>query len=162
MYSVRVIDATKELQRARKRLANLFTQREDLEIEIARQRRKIAAWFDLCEPQPEGGYIERGFEGPTDACRTVLRAALGKRLTVAEVQRDLERFRYLASYATISTTLKRLVDAEEVAMEKMEGEIRFGWVGPNYGASRSLANRFADMDRDKARAADIRRARGKG
>jgi len=103
-----------DLEEARQKLADLFRQREALEVKIARQQRNVAALATLADESEEADVIlEMNMGGLTEACCTVLRAAGVRGLTPLEVRQELRNFHfpiddYKSAIASIHTVLKRL------------------------------------------------------
>jgi len=152
-----------DLQQARIVLRKLMDRREQLETEIAKQRRKVAGLAVLNE-QKEGDnsvITELNLDGLTNACRSVLRAAGPRGLTPTELRNGLKELRfpiqnYQNSMAAVHTILKRLESYKEVRAgirDVYDGkdDSVYQWIGPQFGASRSLANLFADAERDERR-----------
>lgn len=138
-------------------------RREKLEVEIAKERRKVAALSDL-NNQSEGGNdmtLELDLGGLTNACRCALRAAGPRGLTPTELRDSLKQLRFpIQKYencmAAVHTILKRLESYEEVRIgirDVFDGkdDSVYQWIGPQFGVSRSLANLFADAKRDERR-----------
>jgi hypothetical protein len=135
-------DYRKDLQLAREELANLLVSREQTEIEIARQKRKVAALVELCG-EGEGdeptniAVVRAGLElgGLTDACRTAMRSSRKQWMTISEIQEALKELgfpldKYKAPTASITTTVNRLVEAGEVEVDKRPGGAsEYKWVG---------------------------------
>jgi hypothetical protein len=156
-------DYARDLAKARKALAELLRRREELEVQIAKQRQTVAALAVLCKHIPERSNMmaEIDFGGLTDSCRAALRAAGPQGLTPPELRASLRRMNfpvdeYSNALATIHSVLKRLEGYKEVRVaihDRHEGRNLsvYQWIGPTYGASRSLANSFADADRDERR-----------
>jgi hypothetical protein len=151
-----------ELAHERKALGELLHQREELATKIAKQQTRVAALASLCEHSEEVGEItEMDLGGLTNACRTAFRVAGNRGLMPTEVRSALEQLRFpIRSHknilASIHTVIRRLEHAGEV--RKAIHDIRNGadksvyqWVGPNYGASNSLANQMSDAERDRVR-----------
>lgn len=139
---MRTTEYIKELQKAREELAQLIRKREDIEVDIARQKRKVAAWAEVCD---EGEVTESSnalamaigldLGGLTDACRTAMRSSRKEWMTVTEIQEALKELgfpleKYKAPIASITTTVNRLVDGNEATMEKRpNGANEYKWVG---------------------------------
>ena len=97
----------------------------------------------------------------TDACRSELRAAGPRGLTPTELRDSLKRIafptdKYKSIVAAVHTILKRLESYKEVRRaihDTHQGRDQsvYQWIGPNYGASRSLANLLGDVERDRQR-----------
>jgi len=196
------VDTKQELKQAINKLANLLNKKELIESEIAKQRRKVAAWQELCATDNDNaldvGLIACGnafkdsvldLGGLTEACRTVLRGSRIEWMTITEIQSELKQLgfaleKYKAPAASITTTINRMVESKEVAVslpdetemyeprnaddlrkfanlparekitqavarssERVATKTKYKWIGPNYGAPRSLANLIADRDR---------------
>jgi hypothetical protein len=154
-------DYERDLAKSRKLLAELLQEREELEVQIAKQRQMVAALAVLCDDKRSKTMHEIDFGGITESCRAALRAAGPRGLTPPELRTSLRRMNfpvddYSNALATIHSVLKRLESYKEVRVaihDRHEGRDLsvYQWVGPSYGASRSLANSFADADRDKRR-----------
>jgi hypothetical protein len=136
----------KELKKAREELATLLRKREDIEVKIARQRRKVAAWSELCD---EGEYnndaanalaervglTEMG--GLTEACRTAMRGSRKQWMTVAEIYTALKELgfpldKYKAPEASITTTVNRMTGGDFAEVERSNnigGPITYRWRG---------------------------------
>src|ERR1022692_4728148 len=97
------VDVSKEFAKAVNELGTLLNQKEALEVEIAKQRRKVAAWQELCAAEDDAtldpglkacsdafleGLLDLG--GLTDACRTVLRGSRKEWMTATEIQAGLK------------------------------------------------------------------------
>ncbi len=101
MYSSSImadVNTSEQLEKARKELADLIVKREQIEIEIAKQKRRVAAWSELCE---QGEFAEVPLDldlgGLTEACRTVLRSSRKEWMTTADIQRDLRELGFRLS-----------------------------------------------------------------
>lgn len=157
-----MVDANNELKKAIEKLADLLTQKERLEDEVARQRRKVAAWRELCDAEQDRD-VDVGMKacsdaftaailnlgGLSDACRSVMRSSRKEWLTITEIQTGLKEIgfsldAYKAPYASIATTVNRMADGENaevvVARRTNPGATEYKWVGAQYGAQNSLAN----------------------
>ncbi len=132
-----------DLRLSRDELADLLRERERIEIEVARQRRKVAALAELCDEgtgdEPANSIAMRdglGLGGLTAACRTAFRASRKERMTIAEIQKVLKELgfplaKYKAPAASITTTVNRMVEAKEVEIEKHpRGGSKYRWLGP--------------------------------
>src|ERR1035441_1953872 len=122
------IDVKSELHEAITEMASLLDQKERLEVQIAKQRRRVAAWQALSAEEGEdeasafpGGaaqtVVDNIFkeEGLSDACRTVLRGSRKDWMTITEVQAGLKELgfpleKYKAPYASITTTVNRMAE----------------------------------------------------
>ena len=152
-----------DLRKARDVLRDLLERMEQLEVQIARQRRKVAALAVLGEQSGKGDDVttELRLDGLTSACRSALRAAGRRGLTPIELRASLRQLNfpidvYQNSLAVIHTILKRLESYKEVRaaihdVHDGRDDSVYQWIGPQFGASRSLANLYADAERDKIR-----------
>lgn len=131
----------KDFDEAKQCLDDLLKQREELEVSIAKQKRKVAALAQLCEDN-EGIAVDPKLDlgGLTDACRTVLRASRKEWMTIGEIRTALEDIgfpihKYRAIAASITTTVNRLVEAHEARDARISGDGRvYKWIGPAFGA----------------------------
>ncbi len=144
----------KDLKQAREDLADLLANREQIEIEIARQKRKVAALSELCDESELGDGVNEALQslgldlgGLSDACRTAMRASRKEWMTITEIQESLKELgfpldKYKAPTASITTTVNRLADNNEVIVEKrLGGASEYKWVGQN--VPNTFAERFA-------------------
>jgi hypothetical protein len=130
-------DYFKDLKRATKELAGLLANREQIEIEIARQKRKVAALSELCNEDEIVDLVpslELG--GLTEACTTALRGTRKEWLTTTEILAALKELgfqlgHYKAPIASITTTVNRLVEDGVVVADKRlgAGATEYKWVG---------------------------------
>lgn len=118
-------------------LNQLIASREELEGEIARQKRKVAALRELVGAEA-GWEAAKLAHGLTDACRTVLRAA-GRPLLPVEVKEGVERLgvspqeNLLASVYTVLRRLKLANQVIEVEAHRNPGGsavMGYSWAGP--------------------------------
>lgn len=142
-------------------LRDLLNRREELEVAIAKQRQKVAALAARNDPGKSNDDMARELNlgGLTNACRSALRAAGSRGLTPTELRNGLKELRfpiqdYENGIAAVHTILKRLESYKEVRIairDVYEGrdDSVYQWIGPQFGASRSLANMMADADRDE-------------
>jgi hypothetical protein len=151
-----------DLNHEREMLVDLLSQRERLEKKIARQLTRVGALAALSEEgEGVGEIMETELGGLTNACRVAFRAAGNRGLMPTEVRGALEQLRFPTRthkniLASIHTVIRRLEESREI--RKMihdkhdeQDDSVYQWVGPNYGASNSLANQMADSDRDRSR-----------
>src|SRR5271166_4384932 len=125
MYTpIMVTKYSVDLKREREILAGLLREREETEIKIARQKKRVAALAELCE---ESEFAEQAIDlnlgGLTDVCRTAMRAARKEWMSIAEIQETVSELgfplnQYKAPAASITTTVNRLVDAGEVEAKR--------------------------------------------
>ena len=153
----------RDLEEATMELGALTAQREDLEVKIARTKRKIALLSQLCDETDTLAPIpDLDLGGLTDAVRTALRASRKGWVNTTEIMNGLRELgfpldKYKAPMASITTTVNRLVEAGYVEINRLPtpGASEYRWVGPNWGAPRSLANQIADYDQDRDRGKHI-------
>lgn len=150
-----------ELKHEREQLGDLLRQREELETKIAKQLTRVAALSSLSDEGGGGKMMETELGGLTNACRVAFRAAGDKGLIPTEVRSALERLQFpIRSHknilSSIHTVVRRLLEAGEIRkaihdIHDGRDESVYQWALPSYGASNSLANQFADTDRDRVR-----------
>lgn len=150
------MDTRKELEKATEKLKHLFEQRERIEVEIARQQRKVAAWAELCNDSAYTEALDLRLGGLSHACRTALRGSRKGWMNTTEIMTALRELgfplqKYKAPMASITTTVNRLVEAGEVDVNRRPnpGATEYKWIGQGWGAPGSLANMIADYERDK-------------
>src|SRR5207253_6138020 len=85
-----------DLRKARDVLRDLLERMEQLEVQIARQRRKVAALAVLGEQSGKGDDVttELRLDGLTSACRSALRAAGRRGLTPIELRASLRQLNF--------------------------------------------------------------------
>jgi hypothetical protein len=129
-----------EVEEAREELASLFKQREELEVRIAKQQRRVAALATLVDESEQSDQIlELNLGGLTDVVRSALRAGGPRGLTPMEMRTRLSQLsfptnEYKNFMASLHSVIKRLVDAGEVRtiiFDKHEGRDGsvYQWVG---------------------------------
>jgi chromosome segregation ATPase len=149
----------RDLERAMESLARMLEQREELEVQIARTKRKIALLSQLCDetdtlaPVPD---LDLG--GLTEACRTVLRASRKQWMTIAEIQAGLAELgfpleKYKAATASITTTVNRMVESKDVvenSSTSSEDATEYKWLGMS-NRPEAMRNFAAANERHKRR-----------
>ncbi len=124
-----------ELERHRAQLAELLADREDVEVKIARLKKKVAAFAELCDESEFADGIDLDLGGLTDVCRTAMRASRKAWMAIADIQKIVEELgfpldQYKAPAASITTTVNRLHDAGEVEVDRQMGEtVKYKWAG---------------------------------
>jgi hypothetical protein len=118
-------------------LARLDTQRETLEIAIAKQKKKVAALHELTKSDDDAPALSGLVEGITDACRVVLRAA-NKALLPIEIRDKVQELGLPPQsnlLASVYTTLRRMKESGEI-VEVFEVDFggssavgRYKWAG---------------------------------
>jgi hypothetical protein len=135
------VDTRKGLELAVEELKRLHVEREHIEVEIARQQRKVAAWAELCDDSTYADPFDLGLGGLTEACTTVLRGARKEWMNTTEIMSGLRELgfaleKYKAPMASITTTVNRMVDSGEVVSTPRTnpGATEYKWVGkmPNF------------------------------
>jgi hypothetical protein len=109
-------DYTSDFTEAMHDLLAMASQREQLETRIAKQKKRVAALYELAQIDEGSRPLSGLVEGITDACRVVFRAA-EKPLFPAEVRdrvQDLGLPPQANLLASIHTTIKRMKDAKEI------------------------------------------------
>jgi hypothetical protein len=132
-----------DLERARQRLDELLAEHESVEVEIAREKRRIAALTQLVEGDaPETDDLG----GLSEACRSAFRASRKEWLGLADVRNGLRELRfpvnrYKSLAAMVVVTVNRMVEAGEVQLIRTkEGRKAFKWLGVS-GSSRGRSLR---------------------
>jgi predicted transcriptional regulator len=150
-----MVTPQQELDREQNELERLLREREEIEVKIAKTKRRLAAWAELCDDTEAGEQVvELDLGGLTEACRTALRSSRRAWINVTEVKDILEGLGfpikdYKAPIASLTTTLNRLSESGEVVSAKIGNTTDYRWVGP-WGFS-------ADHPLTKARLADLRK-----
>ncbi len=141
------------VEKAREELAAMFRQREELDIRISKQQRRLAALVTLIDDSEETDQLmELSLGGLTDAIRTALRTAVPRGLTPGEITARLSQLYFPVSEyknfrASLGTVLKRLITSGEVrkAIHDVQGERDesvYIWVG-------AIKSRFESRFKDK-------------
>lgn len=131
-------DYKDDLKQAQIKLNSLLATLENLETDIARQKRKVAALAELCSAEDDvvTSVVDLDLGGLTNACITVLRGSRKEWLNTSEVQTALKELgfpisTYKAPNASIATTLNRLVENGYVVKDEKlgAGAVEYKWVG---------------------------------
>jgi len=147
------------LTKAREELAALFRQREELEVRIAKQQRRVAALVTLVDDtEATDQLLGLNLGGLTDAIRTTLRTAGSRGLTTSEVTARLDQLffpvnDYKNFRASLGTVLKRLIASGEVRKSAQDGRLEsdrtvYVWVG----AIKNRVEKTALSSRTRSRA----------
>lgn len=126
-----------DLRHEKAKLAGMMAALENLETDIAKQKRKVAALAELCgENEFSELAVDLDLGGLTDACTTVLRGSRKEWLNTGEIQIALKELgfpihTYKAPNASIATTVNRLAEDGVVVADKRlgAGAIEYKWVG---------------------------------
>ena len=135
-----------DLRQEGEALAKLLRERDDVEVKIARQRKRVSALAELCD---ESEFGEKPFDfdlgGLADVCRTAMRGSRKEWMTIAEIQAALKELgypldKYKAPAASITTTINRMVKEEEVCIAKRPapGANEYKYVGLGHKAAEAL------------------------
>jgi hypothetical protein len=131
-------DYANDFKEALRELIRMSAEREQLETKIAKQKKRVAALYELVQTDEGSSAVPGLVDGLTDACRIVLRAA-ERPLFPAEV-RDRVQALGLPSQsnllASVHTTLKRLKDASEISELSMP--LQTGGMGAAYEWGRKM------------------------
>lgn len=126
-----------DLQEALRDLLLMTSEREQIEIRIAKQKKRVAALYELVQTDEDGAAFSGLVDGITDACRVVFRAA-EKPLSPSEVRDRVQALGLPPQanlLASVHTTLKRMREAGEIkeAIDAMQGKappvIVYQWAG---------------------------------
>jgi len=140
---------TVDLKQALRDLLLMVSKRAQLETKIAKQKKRVAALYELVQSDEASPGMSGLVEGISDACRVVLRAA-EKPLLPAEVRDGIQGLGLPPQanlLASVHTTLKRLKDAGEVRevvkpLESGGTGIAYKWVGEGELLARRIAVDF--------------------
>jgi hypothetical protein len=148
------------VKKAREELALLFRQREELDVRIAKQQRRLAALAALVDDSEQTDQLlDLRLGGLTDAIRTALRTAGSRGLTTGEVTARLDQLffpvnEYKNFRASLGTVLKRLIASGEIRKsthdDRIEGQQAvYLWVGAikNRFEKSVLSRKLADRSR---------------
>jgi chromosome segregation ATPase len=127
----------RDLEQAMDELSKMLAQREELEVQIARTKRKVALLAQLCEETDELVPIpDLDLGGLTEACRTALRASRKEWMNTTEIMAALGELgfpldKYKAPTASITTTVNRMVESGDVipSPKSNPGATEYKWVG---------------------------------
>jgi hypothetical protein len=125
-------DYRTDFKEAINELLGMASEREKLETRIAKQKKRVAALYELAQIDGDGGPIPGLVEGITDACRVVFRAA-EKPLVQAEVRDRVQSLglpQQANLLASIHTTIKRMKEAGE--LEEVTIPLQTGGLGTGY------------------------------
>jgi hypothetical protein len=158
-----------DLKQALRDLLHMASERAQLETKIAKQKKRVAALYELVQADDDGPALSGLVEGISDACRVVLRAA-EKPMTPAEVRDGVQGLGLPAQanlLASVHTTLKRMKEAREVeeVTKPLDGggsSVAYKWVDPVMVSISALMGEPVDTPRDEfKRAHDAKLAREK-
>jgi hypothetical protein len=110
-----------DLEHAVRDLLKLTAEREQWEVKIAKQKKRVAALYELVQTDEGAAALTGLVEGITDACRVVMRAA-EKPLSVSDIRDRVQALGLPPQanlLASIHTTVKRMKESGEVAEHMM-------------------------------------------
>src|SRR6202034_52669 len=122
-----------DLKQAIRDLLLMNSERAQLETKIAKQKKRVAALYELVQTDEDGTALAGLVEGISDACRVVLRAAGGQPMSPAEVRDAIQGLGLPPQsnlLASVHTTLKRMKDAGEVKEITHGAGTAYKWVEP--------------------------------
>lgn len=111
-------DARAELLEARQKLEQMYVEKDELEVRIAKQKRIVAALTELADVGEDSGPPEGLVKGITDACKTAVLGA-NKALYPPEVRDRIKALGFPEQQnllASVHTVLKRLAEAGEIKL----------------------------------------------
>jgi hypothetical protein len=125
---------SQDLRDTKEKLELLLKWREDVEIVIARAKRKIALLTELSKETESDRSGDLGLGGLQESCATVLRGSTEEWLTIAEIESGLRELgfpvdQYKAPRASITTTVNRLVKTKRVVVNRQRtlGITQYKW-----------------------------------
>ncbi len=134
-----------DFQEAIRDLLLMSSEKEQLETRIAKQKKRVAALYELVQTNEESAALSGLVEGITDACRVVFRAA-EKPLSPSEVRDRVQALGVPPQanlLASIHTTIKRMKEAGEIKEATTDSSRGFGTMGTGYEWV-GVANVFAE------------------
>jgi hypothetical protein len=146
-----------DLEDAIHQLILMASEREELEIKIAKQKKRVAALHELVQTDEGSAALTGLVEGITDACRVVFRAA-ERPLFPAEVRDRVQALGLPPQdnlLASIHTTIRRMKEAGEI--KEISKVVQSGGMGAAYmwvNEARSM-NALADTVRGLAVPPDL-------
>src|ERR1700687_2500863 len=137
---------TADLIAAINQLLTMTSEREELETKIAKQKKRVAALYELVQTDEGSTALSGLVEGITDACRVVFRAA-EKPLLPVEVRDRVQALGLPPQsnlLASVHTTIRRMKDAGEISETVLPFESGgtaafYAWID----GQRSAKNAFA-------------------
>ena len=108
---------TADLIAAINQLLTMTSEREELETKIAKQKKRVAALYELVQTDESSTALSGLVEGITDACRVVFRAA-EKPLLPVEIRDRVQALGLPPQanlLASVHTTIRRMKEAGEIS-----------------------------------------------
>ena len=127
-------------------------RREELETEIAKQKRKVALLHELTMPNEAGAPLSL-VDGLTDACRVVFRA-FDRALLPSEIKERVQQLGIASQanlLASVHTTIRRMKEAGEI-IEDPQRAGAYRWAGE------TVADRFRRTVAERAAVEEMRKA----
>src|ERR1700677_1981711 len=124
-----------DLKEALRELMVMNSERSQLETKIAKQKKRVAAFYELVQADEDAAAPQGLVDGITDACRVALRATVNA-LSPAEVRDEIAKLGLPPQanlLASVHTTLKRLKAAGEVEEVSGAAGVAYKWEEPSYG-----------------------------
>jgi hypothetical protein len=130
-----------DAEQAQKNLQDMLSQKDELEIRIARQQRRLAALITLAENSDEETVnIDLRIGGLTESVISVLKSILPEFATPSQITIKLEQIQFpVADYknfrGTLHTVLLRLHKSGKiikVPYPAKEGEFMYQWTGDGW------------------------------
>ncbi len=121
-----------DLKQALRDLLRMSSERAQLETKIAKQKKRVAALYELVQADEDGPALSGLVEGISDACRVVLRAA-EKPMSPAEVRDAVQGLGLPPQtnlLASVHTTLRRMKDAGELKEIIHGAGTAYQWLDP--------------------------------
>jgi hypothetical protein len=141
-------DYASDLVRARAKLEELLRLRDEADLAVARQQRRVAALAELAGESESSDSDDLDIEGLTDAVSSVLKAAAPGGLDTKDIRTKLIQLyfpvtEYKNFRASLHTTLKRLIKSGNVVRKEAgEDATRYFWES-QLRFSSHLKGRFA-------------------
>jgi|SRR5882724_1731008 len=132
--------AIQHVEKARAELMDLFMKREQLNVLIAKQQRRLAALAALVDESEQADKImEMDLGGLSDAVRTAIKTAFPSGLTPREIRTRLIQLYFPVSeyknfMASLHAVLNRLVEGKEIKVAIIDvhegrNESVYRWIG---------------------------------
>ncbi len=146
-------------------LMTLASEKEELETRIAKQKKRVAALYELVQTDEDSLALFGLVEGITDACRVVFRAA-EKPLSPAEVRDRVQALGLPPQanlLASVHTTIKRMKEAGEINEAPIQSTRGLGVQGVGYEwvHGQRSANAYADLIKNADISPALREAVGR-
>jgi hypothetical protein len=140
-------DAKTELLEARQKLEQMYVEKDEIEVRIAKQKRIVAALTELADVGEDSGPPEGLVKGITDACKTAVIGAT-KPLYPSEVRDRIKALGFPDQQnllASVHTVLKRLDQAGEIKLTE-DGTYRRMTLGERIGRTPNAGDFKRELD----------------